>query len=197
MTLFYCFQQIYNRLEIPSICSAITSAFVIWSQGLKKAPLFSLQTGFTNCPFASKVQGFYSHNDYDRNEDLTKQRGWTTKNMTCSKKAYEPLLMAFTESLLRSSYIDVNAQILHYKLPLNQFVYTEIQVFKTLDVTVSGYTLLSGVLMTMWQKTTKHSSRKLESLQCSRKYHGSNPKLVLTFHPSHSGILYSWKLAKL
>lgn len=35
----------------------------------------------------------------------------------------------------------------------------------------------------MWQKTTKHSSRKLESLQWSRKYCGSNPKLVLPFHP--------------
>lgn len=36
--------------------------------------------------------------------------------------------------------------------------------FKILDVIVSGYTLSLGVLMTMWQKTTKHSSRKLESL---------------------------------
>lgn len=123
MTLFYCSQQISSRLEIPSICSAVTPAAIC---DLKPRPktsppcLFSLQTGFTNCLFASKVEEFYNDSDHNnRNEDLTKHRGWTTKNIICNKKAYEPVLMAFTESLLRNSYTDVNAQILHYKLPLN------------------------------------------------------------------------------
>lgn len=106
------------------------------------------------------------------------------KNVNCNKKAYEPLLMAFTEPLFRNSYTDVNAWILHYRQTAFKLVciYRNTS-FKTLDVIVSGYTLVSGVLVSMWQKTTKHCSRKLEFLQCSRKYHGTNPKLVLTFHP--------------
>lgn len=166
---------------------------MISSQGLKKAQLFSLQTCFRNRPFVSKVEGLYNDNNHnDRNEDLTKQRGWTTENIICNKKAYEPLLMAFTESLFRDSYTDVNSTdpTLETNCPKLVGIYRNTN-FKILDVIVSGYTFLSGVLMTMWQKTTKHSSRKLESLQHSGKYHGSNPKLVLTFHPSHSGILCS------
>lgn len=158
---------------------------MIWRQGLKKAPFFSLLTGFANYHFASKGEQFYNDNDHNnRNEDLNKHRGWTTKNIICNKKAYEPVLRHWQNLCSGILKSDVNTRILHYRQTAFKLVciYRN-KSFKILDITVSGYTLLSGVLTTMWQKTTKHSSRKLESLQCSRKYHGSNPKLVLAFHP--------------
>lgn len=59
--------------------------------------------------------------------------------------------MAFTESLLRDLYTDVNAQILHYRQTALKLVYINRNTsFKILDVIVSGYTLLSGVLLSMW-----------------------------------------------
>lgn len=66
----------------------------------KKKGQSSAPANFQTILLFADLGGFHNNDDHNRrNEDLTKYGDWTTENIICNRRAYEPLLMAFTESL--------------------------------------------------------------------------------------------------